>query len=563
MAYTEFYCQNGGSNVNAGSTNNNTPTYSKAHGNWTNATGIFTVQDGTNPSSSVSVGQWGAIMVDGGTVAAYIGRITAVQNANNGTITLNTSGVGTKPANQTATATITVGGAWQGPNGASGFPLTLASWGANKDATGNQTRLNLKNDQTYSISSSFAFATGGNVSVTQGYSGSVGDGGKATIDGGTSTGALISSFGLSGNFIADIIFTTSITTGTSDLVTTTVSGVTITRCVFKGARGRGAVTTSGNIFVECEFYDCNKSNSAGLYALNIQSGSMIRCFVHDNGGSNTDGININAAPSMIEDCVIDTNGNNGIVISATTRAGLIQIKNNDFYNNTSDAINIQSGATNNVWIENCNFIKSGGAAINNSSAVSSLVSGFAYNNGYGAGTQANGSGDTLGNLSESGKITYASNVAPWIDGPNGDFRLNLGTALCAGRGAFTQIQGYSSPNTVGYPDIGSAQAIATPAGSINASTSTLRDGFVHQTYYVLAEYTSDFTISVTSGALPGGLSLSQPTSSSWLISGTPTTVESASAVLTVVNSAGGSGTFTMNIQVYADPDEGIGGMIGG
>jgi len=195
-SYTEFYCQNGGSNLNAGSTTNNTAAYTSIHGTWVNGTATFTVLDGTNPSSSVSVGNWASVYIDGASVGVYVGRISAVQNLVNGTITVDTAGIGTKPANQTATATIKVGGAWQGPNAASGFPLTLASWGANQDSTAHEVRLNLKNDQTYSMTSSFAVSNG-TLYTMQGYTSSVNDGGRATFDGGTSTGALITTFGTS------------------------------------------------------------------------------------------------------------------------------------------------------------------------------------------------------------------------------------------------------------------------------------------------------------------------------------------------------------------------------
>lgn len=461
MAYTEFYCQNGGSNTNSGSTNSNTPIYTKAHGNWTNTTGVFTVQDGTNPSSSVAVGDWCAVFVDGATVAAWVARVSAVQNANNGTITVNTNGVGSKPANQTGTCTIVDGGACLGPNAASGYPFSLSNWGNNTNSNGDRVRMNLKNDRTYSITASFAYGAGLS-NITQGYTSSINDGGLATIDGGTSTGALITSFGSAGNLIADMIFTTSITSGATDMVTVGVGGLTFVRCVFKGARVRGLLAnSSGTTVVESEFYDCNKSNTSGGSALSLTTSNAIRCTVHDNAGSNTDGISVTAGPSLVENCVIDTNGHNGITLNSGSRNGLFRVTNNDIYNNSGEAINIPSGNVNAVWIENNNFIKNTGAGINNATVSANLMSGFSYNNGYGAGTQANGSADTLGNIAESGKVTYASNVTPWVDPANGDFSINLAAAEGAGRGAFTETQSYSAPNTVGYPDIGAAQAQVT------------------------------------------------------------------------------------------------------
>ena len=117
-----------------------------------------------------------------------------------------------------------------------------------------------------------------------------------------------------------------------------------------------------------------------------------------------------------------------------------------------------------MLIQNCNFIKNTGKGINN---VSVTNSGDVFNCGYGAGTQANGSADTLNNLTTTGAVTYASNVAPWVDGPNGDFSINLAAAEGVGRGAFTETAASYGP-TVGYPDIGAAQALVM-AGSAEVS----------------------------------------------------------------------------------------------
>ncbi len=63
---------------------------------------------------------------------------------------------------------------------------------------------------------------------------------------------------------------------------------------------------------------------------------------------------------------------------------------------------------------------------------------------------------------ESGSITYAADVTPWVDPANGDFRITLAAAKSAGRGSFTQTQS-SYTGTIGYPDIGAAQSASTNA----------------------------------------------------------------------------------------------------
>ncbi len=542
--YSEFYCQNGGSNLNACSTNNNTPVYTAVHGDWTNTTAVYTVKDGTNASSTVSVGMWASVYIDGATVGVYIGRISAVQNATNGTITVDAAGIGAKPANQTATATIVVGGACQGPNAASGFPLTLATWGLNVDSTSHRTRLNLKNDQTYSLTSSFAVAGSGGVGyVIQGYTGTVGDGGKATFDGGTSTGALISSFGTGGATIADCIFTTSITTGTTVDVVVTGIAVFFVRCVFTGARRHGVTMSAANgIFQECEAYNNNRSNSANGAGFNTAANSVIfiRCNSHDNTGSLTSGYTVTGDTEMLH-CIADTNGLRGV--NCTTTTANLNAYGCDFYNNGEDGIHIVAATTPWQWIENCNFIKNVGAGINNASVINS---GFAFNNGYGAGTQANGSADTLNNITSSGAVTYASNVTPWVDPANGDFSINLAAAQGVGRGAFTETAA-SYAGTVGYPDIGAAQAQIGCTFPTPTSTPTA-------TATATATSTATFTPTATSTATATATAsftpcFPTPTATATF---TPTATATSTATSTATATATATATPVINNVIYGE-----------
>lgn len=461
MAYTEFYCQNGGSNLNAGSTTNNTATYTSIHGNWVSATGVFTPTDATTPASTVSVGMWASIYIDGASVGVYIGRISAVAAGVNGAITANTTGIGVKPADQTGTATIKVEGAWQGPNAASGFPLTLSTWASNQDATSHVVRLNLKNDQTYTMTASFAVSSvGSKLYVVQGYTSSVGDGGRATFDGTTNAGTIVSDVGITDASWQDIIFKTAVTTGSANLVTATRSSSWF-RCSFSGARNNGLSVPSSSTVVECEAYDNNKAagvNVGGFLATGVPV-SFKRCISHDNTGASGAGFIIPGGPAYLDQCISDTNGRYGIVMTGTG-SSTITITNCDIYANVSDGINIVTSNQNTFWIENTNFIKNGGAGINN---VSVINSGYVYNCGYGAGTQANTNADTLNNLATTGAVTYASNVTPWVDPANGNFSIILAAAESSGRGAFTETApGYSG--TVGYPDIGAAQSLQSNTG---------------------------------------------------------------------------------------------------
>lgn len=456
MAYTEFYCQNGGSNLNAGSTTNNTATYTSTSGNWVQATRVFTPTDGSTPASTVSVGMWVSVYLNAASVGTYIGRISAVGAGVNGTITVDATAIaGSAPSNSTGGITVKVGGACQGPNGGSQYPL-LGGHGALKNASGNMPRFNFKNDQTYTISTGI---TSNQTCVLQGYSSSVGDTGRATVD--TSTNA-IKALAMSGGSsqVSNLVFVTTATSGTNDLCSEAANGIWF-NCVFHGSRGNGLALGGVNASaVECEAYDNNKSNTSGKGGIVLNLSQAVvgcyRCISHDNTGSNTAGFVISNSGAVLSNCVSDTNGGKGVNVSAGATATNIRIQNCDIYNNGSDGIGIATSSnTVTFFIENNNLIKNTGAGINVTSTTGSY-NGYVFNCGYGAGTQANGSADTLGDLVQSGTVTYASNVTPWVDPANGDFRITLSSAKNAGRGAFTQTDG-SSTGTVGFPDIGAAQ----------------------------------------------------------------------------------------------------------
>src|SRR5262249_49902200 len=117
--------------------------------------------------------------------AVYIARVTTVAAGVNGAITLSTTAkAGTAPTSSATGRTIVVGGAWLGPNGATGFPFNFVT-NALVDGSGNFPCVNLKNNATYNITAQISHTNAGPIMFC-GSSSTVRDGGKATIDGGTS-----------------------------------------------------------------------------------------------------------------------------------------------------------------------------------------------------------------------------------------------------------------------------------------------------------------------------------------------------------------------------------------
>jgi hypothetical protein len=467
-AFVDFFCNaSTGANINAGS-DAGTVTYTSTNGNWSTVTNIFTPTDGTNPvSAGVMVGQYASIYVDGATLAVYIAKITAVTNAANGTITVSsTLKAGSAPTTSATGRSIKVGGAWKGPNGASGFPLDLGTLPNLATANSDKVCINLKNNASYVMTAGIT-ETGSQNCQVQGYTTTVRDGGKATIDGGTSGASytILTTSASTGWSHIDLIFQNNGASG-STLAVTTQASVSFIRCVFSGMRGGGLVAgAAGMVVIECEAFGNNLSNTASIGGF-MGAGDYQRCVSHDNTGSNTAGFFTTAATNY-NNCISDTNGGMGFNISPS---GVnIRILNCDAYNNASDGIRATS-SKGTFWIENCNLIKNGGWGIN--FATSNNAEHFIYKCGFGAGTQVNTSGTVTGAYSgqEIGSVTYASNVTPWVDPANGDFRINLATANFAGRGAFTETAS-SYAGTVGFPDIGAAQSLTGPTGTFSKETS--------------------------------------------------------------------------------------------
>ena len=341
MAYTNFCCRSGGSNLNAGTRTGNTTqpgqsadlTY--AAGGWVNTTRVFTVASGDPVADGVAVDDYAAIDT-GGSDAAYIARVTARTST---TITLASNGAGTNPAN--GTYTMRIGGAWSGPSGASDFPLDLNYTGAGiLNTSADTARINLKDNQTYSITAAISMAAG--PAVVQGYTTTYGDGGRASIDGGTTGASFVLININTGVQLRDLIIANNGDTGSANGVSfSNFTRVLVDRCVVHSVRGSGFAATSGQFtLVQCEVYAANQSNTANTPAVAITGtglGALIRCMIHDNTGSNTDGARLGGGFGFLTcvDTVFDTNGRHGILAASTVN---VTVVNCTFHGNGTDGI---------------------------------------------------------------------------------------------------------------------------------------------------------------------------------------------------------------------------------
>lgn len=470
MSFTEFYCDpSTGDNTNGGS-DAGSPVFTNTNANW-DGTSVFTPNNGQNPvTQGVVVGMFAAVFLDGAATATRIARVTAVTNAVNGTITLSTTAfAGAAVAVGATGRTIRVGGAWKGPNAAVGFPFTLANFGVATNAAGNVPRINMKNNASYSISTAIAFnAASAGAALIQGYSSSVGDGGRAVITTTTNAVGAISSSTLDRTFI-DLEFATTATTGTSTGVILSTGFNFFYRCVFHGWRG-WCITIPGGAnswLNECEFYDFNKANTSAQGAVSLSNGNAVfNCYFHDAAGSNANGISIASGnhQSTIAGNIFDGLGGAAILSNGGTAAEFIS--HNDFYH-CGTGIKLNGASIYHLVIRNNNFIGNTTYGFDGNNA--SHIEAYIHNNGYGSGTEANGSGDYHNTLEavlddstgNNTRIVYAANTTPYNAPSTGDFRISLAIAMNAGREYYLQTDG-TNTGTVGYSDIGAANHLDTP-----------------------------------------------------------------------------------------------------
>jgi hypothetical protein len=413
-------------------------------------TGVFTVASGDPVADGVAVGDFASVYADGSSETGFVGRVTARTTT---TITVSlTAKIGTAPVNGTSNRTAKIGGAWEGPNGTSRWPLVGIDAGGQQNAAGGVVRINFKSDKTYSTTSNLNVNGGPTHTWIAGYTTTYGDGGLAKFDGGT-TGASFILFTSQNNVVIDSIeFCNNGATGVANGVTGSAASV-FWRCSFHDFRGWCTAITNT---IECCVYAGNKSNTGLGGSLYNSGGQIIRNIYHSNTGF---GASANLDGTVIKDCIFANNTSSGL--SALQSGDYLRC---DFYNNSGTGLAI-GGSNRRSVIDSCNFVKNGGWGVTCGSA--GWARALLLNCGFGTGTQINTSGTVSFNAGglEVGSVSYASDVTPWTDPANGDFRISLAASKGAARGYFRQtLSGYAG--TVGYPDIGAAQSQASGSSGI-------------------------------------------------------------------------------------------------
>lgn len=173
MAFTEFWCQTTGSNLNAGSTTDNAAIITATNGAYTQGAGagggtsdLFAAASGT-PFSGASAGMWISIYNDGASVTTYIAPITAVNGGGASVDVESARSMGTRPTNAASGKTGKVGGALAGPVGTVAIPFGLASAAA-RNTNGDPIMVNFLSGTSYTPTAAMTHGNNGPI-FWQGY----------------------------------------------------------------------------------------------------------------------------------------------------------------------------------------------------------------------------------------------------------------------------------------------------------------------------------------------------------------------------------------------------------
>lgn len=557
--FTEWYCQSGGSNLNAGSDTNNAAKYTSVTGAWSTVTLQFTPADGSTPKGNVNVNDMVSLYNDAATVAACIARVTAVADGVNGAITVTTL-AGTAPVTGAAVS-LKCGGAWKGPNGAVGWPMTIDFSNA-ADSFGNPPRINFKNDATYSISALIGSPNAVQLWY-QGYASTPGDGGQAVLDAGGADISLVT-FGNITVVVADFIFQNNAAAGSHAILNS--QGGVFLRCVFHDGGQSVSVlggTTAATYFFACEFYKLGLANPSNVgLAINGAGGGAVcyNCYFHDFTvlpPVNTTGVIRDAGINPVINCVFDNIAGDAIFITDSANGSQRYHIGNSFSNIGGYCYNNAGAASNRrLFLFNNLYANVGGFLRNPPLGTSPNMQGYIFNTaGFGVKGQRilNQKG-----MIEVGSIVTAGNP---FNAPNtGDFSLIAPEAMGAGWAPFMETASGKS-GTVSFPDIGATQ-VSPLITQWRGGDFVLAEAYIGHSYDVSWGFTAPTTLSLLSGSLPPGLFLIQTGPATAGITGVPTTLGVYNFTLRATTGVA-FGDSTFHITVLSDPDEGVGGAGGG
>jgi hypothetical protein len=489
MAFTELYVQPGGSNLNAGSTTGNAAAFTYAGGTFVRATGVYTPASGNPLADGVTVGMLvSTYTTAGATQAGLVAPVTNVTATNFTVSTTALSGATANVSETAAAATAKVGGAWAGPSGAVAFPFNFVA--AAMVVGNNPPRVNIKGGTTYEITAAMTHSLNGPVTF-EGYTTTPGDGGLAKFGGDsaspstpyvmlTVSGSTVTRKNL---WFDDNGGTTAGQTvnGMVDITGTGNKGV---RCRYTNAYRDGLrVAGGGYQSVEEELYDNQRDDASAhgnLLVTEEATFDSLSSYYNGSMAGKTDSSCVvvsadSTEPVVFLNPIFKNAGAHCIEMTGNHHA--VTCVNGIFYKPAQHGIHTAGAAATGSANRFKNNIFIGGQLGVSAQNASQRAEHEITNNAFQG--QSTGQVDTDINSSfVTGSISLSAD--PFVDGENGDFRLNMTAGLellCQGRASFllntTNLSG--AGNTVGRPDIGAVQLLTPTPAQVGADTWTYPD----------------------------------------------------------------------------------------
>ncbi len=447
--FVEFYMQTTGSDMNGGSSNADAAAFGKTNGNWNATTGVYTVPSG-NPTSTVNIGDWASVFIDGATVPVFIGQVTKVTST---TITVSlTIKLGTAPSTNSTLRSINVGGAW------ASFGICTNVFGSG-NTLAITTRINVKAGTYANTTTSRTFSIIGTTTMPfwiRGYNTTIGD---IEVTNSLTKPVLsftTGSFTMSGahHYVSNIDFTSARTAGPGFNPTGQFFRMDRCRVVNTGANALGrAILFNANGFhiSRCYF----KATSTATSVMNFAANGVVRDSVFQGGGHHMDvttaGLNL-----FFTGNVYDTPGTDGINISAAPAQ--VHVNACSFVGG-GNGVNWAALPTGTGSVSNCVFNSCTTAGINNSSGTNTNTIERFGNVHYNNGTNELGMGD-------SPEFNHLTDTASSFTSST-DFTL---AAASAGRSVAQPNPGtYENVSYSSYGDTGAvrhADPAAAAAGAI-------------------------------------------------------------------------------------------------
>jgi len=449
MAFTNFYQDSGGHDMNAGSVQNASASVTSTNGDWGNAAANrFTAASGT-PFSAVTVGEWASIYVDGTTSGAvYVAQVTAI-NASGASIDLSTTAkYGTAPSNSATGRSCKIGGSWL-----TELPLTTLT-----GTVPASTKINLKGTLTITASRTIALAGATTAPLWfSGYNTTPGD-----LDADTTNTLAKPVWTLNSTVTLSCSGAHQLWSGLS--VTGNVNGnlwqVTgapsfVNRCRSTNTNtsaGAVAFRTSGGNSTATYSYFKAPATATTTGVVNVANTSTFIGCVFDTGG--LAGANVGSTTATFIGCVFLSNTGAGILAST----GFVRVVSCTFYAATVDGIKWTGTPGSGTYVIGCLFSgANGGSAttngLNNASGTNSNLVFRACNDYYNVTNAEVGMGDSpafFPQTDSNAVAVSASDLTP------------VATAAARTKG-FPGI--FENQSFNGYVDIGAVQSHPPPFGA--------------------------------------------------------------------------------------------------